>query len=396
MKYDFDKIVNRKHTNAMKVDGWRNYLFPNNPDIKIDYNNDDLVKMWIADMDFETAPEIIEDLHQRVDHGIFGYTKIFDSDYYQVFNEWCARNYDIVYDKKWITTSPGIVPAITNLISIITKPDEKVVICTPSYAPFANATKLNNRELVCVPLIKGEKRMEMDFNKLTEIFKDEKVKLFIFCNPYNPNGIKWNEKEITKLGELIKENDMWIISDEIHCDLYRKGINHNPSIHFIKDYKKLIVCHSVSKTFNLAGALISHIIIQDEEVKNKFELTKPGNENIFSLVACQSAYSNGQRWVNELRAYLDENFKYLKEFLDNNLPLTNFEIPDATYLAWVDFSAYVPKDVDLTQWFLQECGILLESGSQFVANGEGYVRLNLACPKAILEKTMNRIYQKLK
>ena len=396
MKYNFDKIIDRKHTNAMKIDGWRDYLFPNNPQLEVGYTNDELVKMWIADMDFETAPCVTEALHKRIDHGIFGYTKIFGNDYYNAFNEWCARNYNVVYDKSFITTSPGVVPAITNLLGIITKPDEKVVICTPSYAPFAAAVKQNKRGLITVPLIMGQERMEMDFIKLAEVFKEEKVTCFILCNPYNPNGIKWSEKELIKLSELIKAHNMWLISDEIHCDLYRKGISHNPTIKYLKDYKKLIVCHSVSKTFNLAGALISNIIIPNQTVKAQFETTKPSSENIFSLVACQSAYSDGQEWLSELREYLDENFNYLKDFLDKNLPLTKFNIPDATYLAWVDFSAYVPNDANLTQWFLQECGVLLESAPQFVANAEGHVRLNLACPKAVLETTMKRIYEKLK
>ncbi|MDR3215084.1 MAG: PatB family C-S lyase [Bacilli bacterium] len=393
MKYNFDKIIDRRHTNAMKEEGWKNYLFSDKPNLNIPYHNDELIKMWIADMDFQTAPEIQQTLKKHIDHGIFGYSKIFDEKYYQIFNEWCAKNYDIIYPPNQITTSAGIVPAINLLIKLITKEDEKIVITTPSYAPFANAVKQNNRQLICVPLLNENDKMTMDFNELEHIFKDEKVKLFIFCNPYNPNGIKWSIKDITKLGEIAQKNNVWLISDEIHCDLLRSGVVHNPTALIIKDYPKLITCMSVSKTFNLAGLLISHIIIRDEELLKAYNEAKNGNENILSLVACQAAYQYGQKWLDELKSYLDNNFTYLKTFLDKNLPLTNFKIPDATYLAWVNLAAYTPQDVDLTEWFATECGVLLESGSQFVQDGDGYVRLNLACPQEKLVQTLNRLLE---
>ena len=398
MKYNFDEVIDRSNTNCMKVSGFRQYLFPERKDsIKFNYADDELVKMWIADMEFATPQVIVDKMRKRLDHSLFGYSMIFDKGYYEAYKKWCETKYDWSCNPEHLFTSPGIIPALYELVALITKEDEKVITFTPSYGYFKHAADHNNRELVCSTLLETSPGVfEIDFGDFEKKVKDPKVTLLILSNPHNPNGIIWTKDDLEKIAKLCEDNGVWLISDEIHCDLLRCGNKHLPMAKVAPNYDKVITCMSPSKTFNMAGLMLSNIIIQNEELIAAWHKMHYPFENPLSIVAIQAAYEDGADWLDELKKYLDENFKYLKEFLAERLPEAVFNIPAATYLAWVDFSAYFDAELDLTEWFANEAGVLLESGNQFVRDGEGFVRLNLACPKSMLIDCMEKIEKAIK
>lgn len=393
MKYNFDEVVDRSNTNSMKIGGFRDYLFPDLKDIKFPVSDDELIKMWIADMEFATPDVVIDAMRERLDKRIFGYTKIFDEGYYNSFAKWCDEKYGWSFEKEHLVTSPGIIPALYELVGFMCEKNDKVLFTTPSYAYFDKAASFNHLESLISPLVLNENNeFKINFEDLEKKAKDAKV--LIFCNPHNPTGVMWTEDELKKVAKIAEDNDLWLISDEIHCDLIRSNQKHIP-LAKVSNYNKIITAMAPSKTFNLAGLMISNIIIPNKELMELWQARHYAFENPLSIVAAQAAYGMGSEWLDELKLYLDENFRYLKEFLDKNLPKAKYEIPAATYLAWINLGDYVPSGLDLTLWFAQEAGILLESGTQFVANGDGYVRLNLACPKAMLVDTLDKIAQLL-
>lgn len=395
MKYNFDEIIDRSNTNSMKIEGFRQYLFPDLENVKFSVSDDKLIKMWIADMDFATPQVVIDAMKKRLEDRIFGYTKIFDENYYKYLLKWCHDKYGWQFEKQHLVTSPGIVPALFILLSLMAEKNDKILFTTPSYAYFEKAAIHNNMQPLYSPLIKDENgEFQLDFEDFANKAKEAKV--IIFCNPHNPTGVIWNEEQLRKVAEIARENDLWLISDEIHCDLIRSNKQHIPLAKVMPDYDKIITAMAPSKTFNLAGMMISNIIIPNKQLLELWQNNQIPLDNPLSIAAAQAAYQHGAEWLEALKKYLDKNFEYLKEVLDKQLPKTNYHIPDATYLAWIDVSAYVPKDVDLTLWFAQEAGILLESGSQFVADGDGYIRLNLACPKAILKECLDAMVKVLK
>lgn len=395
MKYNFDEIIDRSNTNSMKISGFREYLFPDLKNVKFPVSDDKLIKMWIADMDFATPQVVIDAMQKRLDNRIFGYTKIFGDDYYKAFAKWCSDKYGWHCEKEHLVTSPGIISALFELLGLMADKHDKILFTTPSYAYFEKAATFNDMDSLYSPLIKDQTgNYKLDFEDFKS--KAKEAKIIIFCNPHNPTGVMWSEEQLRQVAEIARENDAWLISDEIHCDLIRSNKQHIPMAKVMPEYDKIITAMAPSKTFNLAGMLISNIIITNKQLMNLWLSHHIGMENPLSVAAAQAAYQDGGDWLKELKIYLDDNFKYLKEFLDVNLPKTKFKIPDATYLAWIDVSAYVPQDVDLTLWFAQEAGILLESGTQFIADGDGYIRLNLACPRSILKDCLEKLVGVLK
>ena len=287
--------------------------------------------------------------------------------------------------------SNGIIPALYELVNYICKPDEKVLFLTPSYAYFKYAADFNERGYMCSDLKSEDGRYHIDFDDLAGKAADEKTALFILCNPHNPSGRVWSENELRRMAEIIENNHMWVISDEIHCDLLRRNQKHIPLGKVMPDYGRLITCMAPSKTFNLAGMMISNIIIRDEELR-KIWLSRHYNfDNPLSIAAAQSAYEKGEPWLEELQLYLDENFRFVGEYLAEHLPRAKYRISEATYLAWVDLSGYFEPDEHLPKFFAYKAGVLLEGGNMFVQNSEGFIRLNLACPKATLAEGLRRI-----
>lgn len=395
MKYNFDEIIDRKHTNALNTDGFRGYIFHAGPEMKFPYADDEFVRMWVADMEFATPPEIREAIKARVDKKIFGYSSVFGEEYYQAFSAWCEKMYDWTFPKEELAFSPGIIPALYQLLESLLTKNEKILIVTPAYGYFQHAAEYNQIEYVCSDLkIDETGYFTIDFDDFAKKAADPMVKLVLWCNPHNPSGRMWTEEEQKKIAQIVEKNNLWLISDEIHCDIIRNGRKHIPMGKIMPDYQKLITCMSASKTFNMAGLMFSDIIIRDPQLRKIFcERDKiVGFVNPLSIVAHQTAYEQCEEWLAEFKCYLDDNFTFVKEFLAEHLPEAVFSIPEATYLAWVNMKGCLPSVADLPGFFANNAGVLLEGGNDlFVGNAEGYIRLNLAMPRSIIQTGLERM-----
>lgn len=395
MKYDFDEIIDRSHTNALNTEGFRGYIFKAGPDKVFPWKDEEFIRMWVADMEFAVAPEIRDAVKERIDRRIFGYTGVYDDEYYSVFSGWCREHYDWSFPKEELTFSPGIIPALFQLVETLCGEGEKVLITTPSYGYFAHAANYSGAGLLTSPLKRDASgHFTMDLEDLERKASDPAAKVLVFCNPHNPTGRMWTEEELGAVAEIVEKHDLWIISDEIHCDLIRAGKKHIPTGKVMKDYPKLVTCMSASKTFNMAGLQFSNIIIRDPALRKAFKRADKigGFVNPLSLTAQQAAYAAGRPWHEEMKAYLDENFRYLKDFMKVYLPEAVMEVPEATYLAWVDLSAYFGEDEDLPEFFAYKAGVLLEGGDElFVGNANRFVRLNLAMPRELIQTGLERM-----
>ncbi len=391
MDYNFDEIIDRQNTNAMNTDGFREYIFHADDTMVFPYKDEDFIRMWVADMEFATPEVIIDAIRDRLGQRIFGYTRVFDKGYYDAFASWCERRYGWSFEREELVMSNGIIPALFELVDYILAPDEKVLFLTPSYAYFKYAADHSHKEAVCSDLVDQDGYYRIDFEDLEKKASDEKTKLLILCNPHNPTGRVWSQTELERIAAISKQNDLWVISDEIHCDLLRVGEQHIPLGKVMRDYDKLITCMAPSKTFNMAGLMISNILIRSEALRKVWFERHYNFDNPLSVTASQAAYEKGEDWLGALQVYLDENFAFTKAFLEKHLPKAVFQVPEATYLAWVDVSAYLAPDVDLPLFFANEAGVLLEGGDMFVQNSAGFIRLNLACPRSVLEEGLQRI-----
>ncbi|WP_276949580.1 MalY/PatB family protein [Enterocloster lavalensis] len=389
--YNFDEVIDRRHTNAMNTDGFRGYIFHADDSMTFPYKDEEFIRMWVADMEFATPDVVIDGMRERLDKRIFGYTRVFEKSYYDALAAWCKARYDWSFDRKELVMSNGIIPALFEMVEYICKPDEKVLFLTPSYAYFKYAAEAGNREYVCSDLVYEDGRYSIDFDDFAKKAADEKTSLLILCNPHNPSGRVWTEEELKGLAKIIEENNLWVISDEIHCDLLRCNQKHIPLGKVMPDYQRLVTCMAPSKTFNLAGMMISNVIIRDEGLRSVWLDRHYNFDNPLSIAAAQSAYEKGQPWLEELRVYLDENFRFTQEYLAEHLPKAKFRISEATYLAWVDLNEYFEPDENLPLFFAYKAGVLLEGGNMFVQHSDGFIRLNLACPKATLAEGLRRI-----
>ncbi len=393
--YNFDEIIDRRNTNALNTDGFRGYIFHAGPEKVFPYKDEEFVRMWVADMEFGVAPEIVEEIHNRVDKRIFGYTGVYDDGYYQSFRKWCIDHYDWEPKEDELCYSTGIVPALYQLVEILCTPDEKVLFNTPAYGYFAHAAEYSNIDVLTSLLKKDENgEFYIDYEDFEKKCANTKCKVVFWCNPHNPTGRVWKEHELKCVADIVEKYNLWIISDEIHCDLLRKGQKHIPMAKVMTDYPKLITCMATSKTFNIAGLAFSNIIIRDEPTRELFKSRDKlfGMVNPLSLTAAKAAYDKGGPWHEELKEYLDGNFAFVKDFLTENIPDAVMNIPQATYLAWVDLGKVLPDVDDLSDFFANNAGVLLEAGNaQFVGNAKGYIRLNLAMPRSIIETGLKRM-----
>ncbi len=389
--YNFDEVIDRQHTNAMNTDGFRDYIFHADETMTFPYKDEEFIRMWVADMEFATPDVVIDGMRERLDKRIFGYTRVFEKSYYDAFHAWCERRYGWSFPRKELVMSNGIIPALYELVEYICKPDEKVLFLTPSYAYFKYAAEFNKRDYICSDLWYADGRYSIDFEDFAAKAAQEKNTLLILCNPHNPSGRVWTKEELEKLAGIIEENHLWVISDEIHCDLLRGNQRHIPLGKVMPAYQRLITCMAPSKTFNLAGMMISNVIIRDEELRATWLNRHYNFDNPLSIAAAQAAYEKGEPWLEELRAYLDENFRFVGQYLKEHLPEAKYQPSEATYLAWVDLNAYFEPDENLPLFFAYKAGVLLEGGNMFVQNSDGFIRLNLACPRATLAEGLKRI-----
>lgn len=394
MAYCFDKVIDRTHTQCLSADGFRGMIFHENAaSAKLPFPDEQIVHMGIADMELSAPPCVLEALHARVEHGIFGYTSVLDDSFPNAFAAWCERMYGWSFPHEALCYSHGIVPALYDLTQQLCKPGEKVLFFTPSYGPFKGAAVHAEREYVCSELLRGEDgQYQIDFDDFARKAADPAVTVCIFCNPHNPTGRIWTEEELRRVGTICLENNVRILSDEIHCDLLRSGRHHTPLARLFPDSPYIVTCMAPSKTFNIAGLQFSTIIIPDEALRAHWQSTHNEGENPLSLTAAQAAYSDGgYDWLMALRAYLDENFVFARDYFQTHAPKVRFTIPEATYLAWVDVSAYTGKQAELKQLVAERAGVAVNDGAMFVQGGEGFLRLNLAAPRQSVELGLSRI-----
>jgi len=386
MKHNFDKVINRKNTNSLKYDCAEKRGKPN-----------DLLPMWVADMDFACPKKVGDVLSNKAKHGIFGYSEP-SNNYFNILSDWLGKRHGYTPKEEWLVHTPGIVFAITIAIKAFTNEQDAVLIQKPVYYPFSSSVINNNRKLINNPLILNKKtnQYEIDFVDFENKIKDNKVKLFILCSPHNPVGRVWEKDELRKMGEICKTHNCLVFSDEIHADFIYPEFKHtvftNANDIFLENS---IVAFSPSKTFNLAGLQFSDIFIADKELREKFksEYGKSGYAqiNTFGIVAAEAAYKYGENWVDSLNAYLCQNVELIDFFIKTHIPKVKFIKPQGTYLAWLDFSKYNLSQIQLDDIITNKAKLWLSSGTVFGSEGNGFMRLNFACPKKVLLKALESL-----
>lgn len=402
MTYDFDEIIDRKHTNALNTDGFRGYIFHDFEGKKtFPFKDDKFVRMWVADMEFAMCPAIIQAIKDRADKRIIGYSQVFEPEFFQAYNSWCEKMYGWTYPKEEICFSLGIIPALYTLVDLLLGDYDYAIINTPAYGYFQHPIDERHKHAIHNKLkCDAQGNWTIDFDALEKDASNPFAKLLIWCNPQNPTGRVWTEEELRKVAAIVEKHNLWIISDEIHCDLLRQGVKHIPMAKIMPEYKKLITCTSVSKAFNMAGMMFAEIIIRDKGLRDLYIGTTNAyamNVNPLSIAAHQAAYEHGSEWLDQLKTYLDGNFQFVKDTLDRELPDITFQIPQATYLAWVNMNPYLGDVEDIPDFMANKAGVLLEGGDAlFVDNAKGYIRLNLAMPRVIVDKGLQRIVKAVK
>ncbi|KAA3663917.1 MAG: pyridoxal phosphate-dependent aminotransferase [Chloroflexi bacterium] len=396
MTFNFDQEVDRIGTYSVK---WE-FVSVGDESIYSDaahakYGDRRLLPLWVADMDFQSPPAVIDALGKRVAHGIFGYTKPTDS-YFETVIDWISRRYGYAVEKEWIELSPGVVPALHMLVETFLQPGEKVLIQRPVYYPFFSAVENNGCEIVSNSLVYENGRYHIDFDDLAQKAADPAVKMAILCSPHNPVGRVWTREELTCFAEICMANDVLIVSDEIHCDLIVNGHTFT-SLATISEqlFQNSIICTAPSKTFNLAGLKTSNIIIPNREKREAFHAKMNSHgvygANVFGPIAAEAAYNHGEPWLEEVLAYIEENYHFLKSYLAENLPQLKVIPLEGTYLVWVDCRT-LGLDSKSRKELMMECAkVYLDEGELFGPEGEGFERFNLACPRSILAEALERI-----
>ena len=386
MKYDFDRIINRENTNAIK---WDPVV------LKEMFGSEDLLPLWVADMDFLCPQPVIDALTQRAQHGIFGYSAPA-SDYYDAIINWNKKRNNWEIRKEWFVYTPGVVPALNFMLQTFSNPGDKVIIQNPVYYPFANSIRKNGRQPVFSQLLFEDKKYKMDFEDIERKVKDPLVKLFILCSPHNPVGRVWTKEELIELGEICFDNDVLVISDEIHSDLILKGNKHTPFTGISDKFaENSIVCTAPSKTFNLAGLQLSNIFIPNDKLRQNFQQTMMRNSltrpNAFAITATTAAYNDGEEWLEQLLEYLNETVLFIEDFIKKEMPEVGFIKPEGTYLAWLDFRGIEGDEKILEKIMHEKAKVALDEGYIFGKGGEGFERINFACPRSLVDKTLRRI-----
>lgn len=380
MKYDFDEIIVRRDTNAEKWDS---------------VTDGDVLPMWVADMDFRTAPAIINALQRRVSHGIFGYTRVPD-EYYKAVSEWFSRRHGWKPEREWFICTTGVVPAISAIIKALTVPGDKVIIQTPVYNCFFSSIRNNGCEIADSPLIYENNTYRMDYEDLERKAADERTKVMLLCNPHNPAGRVWTKEELTKVGEICLRHNVTVISDEIHCELVYPGYTYTPFASLSEEFqRRCVTCVSPSKAFNIAGLQIANIIAQDEETRRKIDKAININEvcevNPFGVEAAMAAYSEeGEEWLLQLLDYLKGNYDCMKEFCEKHLPDFPIVKLEGTYLVWMNCERLHIPSGTLEKRLIEEAKLWINPGTLYGAEGEGFMRWNIACPRAVMIKGLKR------
>lgn len=390
MKYNFDKTVNRINNNSAK---WN--------EMEKNFGKNDLIPMWIADMDFETAPEILEEMKKKLDQKIFGYVSRPDS-YYQSAIDWSKKRYNYDIEPTSIIHSPGVIPTISILLKNFSKDTDKIMIQTPVYPPFAGTVKNSNKTLVENKLIQDDNgNWKIDFEDFENKAKDENLKWFILCNPHNPVGRVWKKEELQRIADICLKYDVRVIADEIWRDLVYKGHEFTAFASLSKEVENItITCFSATKTFNLAGLQASFAVFPRKDELDLFD-SKLGaldikRNNPFSLVAMEAAFNKGEEWLNELVEYLEGNVNFVIEYVQKNIPKVKIIKPEGTYLVWFDFRELNLSNEEISKALIEEGKVALNNGTSFGDVGSEFFRMNIACPRYMVQDAIKRVDKAVK
>ena len=380
----FDEVIDRRNTNSLKHDFAAENSLP-----------EDVLPMWVADMDFKAPPSVLEAMKKSAEHGIFGYSDI-KSDYYDIVSSWFLRRFGWKTQREWLVVTPGVVYALATAVRAFTKKGEAVIIQPPVYYPFYNVINNNERKLIENPLVYKDGKYEIDFEDFEKKIVDNDVKLFIFCSPHNPVCRVWTKDELKKLGEICRRHNVIIVADEIHCDFTWEGHPHTMFTEAVPEMKdRTMLCTAPSKTFNVAGFQISNIFIPGEEIREIYKkevaasgYTVPSNPGV---IACKAAYEGGEQWHEECKEYIRGNLDYIRDFLKENIPEIRLVEPEGTYFAWLDCSGLGMSAQELNNLIIHKAKLWLDAGGIFGEIAEQFQRIVLACPRATIVKAMESL-----
>lgn len=380
MSYDFDNVIDRRGTNSVKYDFARERGKP-----------EGALPMWVADMDFAAPPEVLEDIHKAVSHGVFGYSEPGEA-YYKAVADWFGSRFGYQVGRREVVKTPGVVFALAGAVRAFTNPGEPVLAQTPVYYPFYDVIRENGRELAANPLVYENGKYSIDFEDFERKIATSGARLFLLCNPHNPVGRVFTRAELETLNGICARHGVTVVSDEIHCDFAWQG--HSHTCFGLLD-KNAVIATSPSKSFNLAGLQVSNIFVKNAGLREKLaaEISRSGYSqlNALGLAACQSAYEKGGAWLEELKAYLAGNIRLTREFLAERLPGIKLVEPEGTWLLWLDFSRYGLSQAELDRRVTEGAKLWFNSGTMFGAGGEGFQRVNIACPRATLAAALERL-----
>ena len=384
MNYNFDEVIDRSNSDCSKIEN-----------LKPLFGREDIIPLWVADMDFKSPPAITRALMKRVEHGVFGYT-VQSDEYFNSIINWLNRRYNWKTNKNDINYVPGVVKGFSIAIEEFTEVGDNIIIQPPVYHPFRIMTKSLNRNVVNNPLVLENGQYRMDFDGLRKIVSEKKCKMLIFCNPHNPGGRVWSIEELKELSEICFENEILVISDEIHSDMALPGFTHTPFATVSSEAdNNSITLMAPSKTFNIAGIVSSYAVISNKEIRDKYHsfVKKRGLDegNLFAYTATVSAYNECDDWLDEMLKYVQSNVYFVDSYLKNNIPEIKAILPEASFLIWLDCRSLNLSQNELVKLFVDKAGLALNDGSIFGPGGEGFMRLNVGSPKSILEKALSNL-----
>ena len=381
----FDKIIDRKGTDSLKFDFAKRCGKP-----------EGLIPLWVADMDFQTSSMILDEIHKRVEHGIFGYTETGE-DYFNIVAGWLKKHHNMDIKRNWLVKTPGVVFALAMAVKAYTKENDAVLIQQPVYYPFSEVAEANNRVVISNDLILSEDgKYHIDFDDFEKKIAENGIKLFLLCSPHNPVGRVWTEEELRKIADICIKYNVIIVSDEIHHDFVFEGYRHTSLINIDERLADMcVICTSPAKTFNLAGLQVSNIIIPNAGLRHSFkkQIAAAGYSqlNTIGIAACEAAYKYGGEWLEKIRKYLQENLNYIREYISSELPQIRLIEPEGTYLIWLDFRGLGLSEEELESLIVNKAGLWLDRGNIFGKTGEGFERINIATRKEVLKKALDSI-----
>lgn len=381
---DFDTVIERRHTNSIKYDFAKRRGMPEN-----------ILPLWVADMDFKVSSYIQEAIQRQAEHGIFGYSEV-QEEYFEAVQSWMRYHHDWTVERRWMVKTPGVVYALATAVRAFTEEGDSVLIQQPVYYPFRSVILDNGRKVIDSGLTEDASgRYRMDAGDFEDKIVKNKVKLFLLCNPHNPVGRVWTKEELKVIGDICLRHRVLVVSDEIHADFVFRG-KHQVFTEVREEYRDIsVICTSPSKTFNLAGLQVSNIFIPNPELKRRFQVQMKASGysqlNIMGLIACETAYRNGEEWYQAVMEYIRENINFMKRYLSEKIPKIKMSEPEGTYLVWLDFREFGLSEKELETLIVKKAGLWLDGGTMFGDMGRGFQRINAACPRKTLEQALYRL-----